>query len=362
MLYKKIIIFMLLFSINLSFFNLEHFKGYSSSNKETKYSVASLMQSKYMNDKRWNENYFHEAQFPELGITIFTDIIFTNSLFDKKGCKLNCIITFKDNVKYVFNKNYERDEIIAKKEGFSIKFKENFIKLNGNNYKIHIEDNNINLNLNYEICNPPHIFGDGIITINSRNFLAFCQPIVGAYVKGDMNYQGKNIKLNGRGSVNHDYNVIAPIKTPRQWRSFWLYNDQYSIVIHTFILLDKTQIDRIIIYKDNKLLKSFLNTGLEIGNMICDKKTNFNYPLSYKISHKDELGDEIHVNINLNSISDKIQIFEHLSPVVRSIVTLAVGEFYNYRFWSKADIKLKINNNSETIKINGIGNYVDAAE
>ena len=118
MLQKKIIAFILLFLINLSFFTLEHFKGYSSNNNYTNYSVISLMQSKYMSDKRWNENYFHEAQFPELGITIFTDIIFTNSLFDKKGCKVNCIITFKNNTKYVFNKNYDRDEIITKKKDF----------------------------------------------------------------------------------------------------------------------------------------------------------------------------------------------------------------------------------------------------
>lgn len=362
MLQKLITILILLFLINTSFFNLENFKGYSSKSKQTEYSVTSLMQSKFINNKRWNENYFHEAQFPEQGITIFTNIIFTNSLFDKKSCKLNCIVTFKNQTRYVFNQNYDRDEIIAKKEGFSIKFKENYIELKGNNYKIHIEDQNFNLNLNYEIINPPHIFGDGTITINSKNFLAFCQPIVGAYVTGNMHYKEKNIVLNGRGSVNHDYSVIAPIKTPRQWRSFWLYNDKYSIVIHTFVLLDNTQIDRVIIYKDNKLLKSFLNTGMKLDNMILDEKTNFSYPVSYTISYKDELGDEIQANINLTNITDKIQVFEYLSPLVYSVVCLAVGELYNYRFWARADINLKVNNEHEIIKITGIGNYVDKAE
>jgi hypothetical protein len=243
-----------------------------------------------------------------------------------------------------------------------MKFQDNFIELNDNNYKIHIEDKNLNLNLNYKITNPPHIFGDGIITINSRNFLAFCQPIVGAYVDGNMQYKNKNFELNGRGSVNHDYSVIAPIKTPRQWRSFWLYNDKYSIIIHTFILPDNTQIDRIIIYKDNKLFKSFLNTGLQTYNVIHDKETNFKYPTTYAISYKDDLGDKIQAKISFKSFTDKIQIFEHLSPLLHSVVSLAVGEFYNYRFWSKADIILKINDNQEEIKINGLGCFVDKAE
>ncbi len=359
---KKIILLILIFLINISIFNLEHFKGYSSKEKQPNYSVASLMQSKYMNDKRWNENYFHEAQFPEQGITIFTNLIFSNSFFDKKSCKLNCIITFKDHTKYVFNQDFSREEIIANKEIFSLKFGENFIELKDYNYKVHIKDQNINLNIEYKICNPPHIFGDGIITVDSRSFLAFCQPIAGAYVDGNLEYKNKNISLNGRGSVNHDYNVIAPIKTPRKWRSFWFYNDTYTVVIDTVILLDQTQIDRIIIYKDNKLLKSFLNTGLKTNNLLYDKEIKFHYPASYSISHVDESGNEIQANIKFEKNTDKIQIFGHLSPVLYSIVSLAVGELYAYRFWANATIKLTLNDKIETIKISGIGNYVDKVE
>lgn len=359
MLFKKItmsLVFLLILSLLI---NLESFKGYSSKDNQSNYSVASLMQSKYMGDKRWNENYFHEAQFPDQDITIFTNIIFSNSFFDKKSCKFNCIITFKNQTKYVLNQDYATKEIISEKEGFSIKFGKNFIELKENNYKIHVEDKNINLNLDYAICNPPHIFGDGIVTVDSRSFLAFCQPIVGANIKGNLEYEGKNISLNGRGSVNHDYNVIAPIKTPRKWRSFWLYNDKYSIIIHTVILLDNTQIDRIIIYKDNILLKSFLNTGLETKNFVYDEKTKFSYPVTYHILHKNEQGDELEGELNFTNFTDKIQIFENLSPLLYSIVSLAVGELYAYRFWSSANFKIKINNVEEVIKINGIGNYVD---
>src|SRR4030042_2936205 len=122
MIFKKITMSLFFILILLLLINLESFKGYSSKDTQSNYSVSSLMQSKYMGDKRWNENYFHEAQFPEQGITIFTNIIFSNSFFDKKSIKFNCIITFKNQTKYVLNQDYATNEVIAEKEGFSIKF------------------------------------------------------------------------------------------------------------------------------------------------------------------------------------------------------------------------------------------------
>ena len=192
--------------------------------------------------------------------------------------------------------------------------------------------------------------------------MAFSQPIIGAHVSGNLKYRNKNIKLKGRGSVGHDYNVVSPIKTPRKWRSFWFYNDKYSINMHTVILTNETQIDRVAVFKNGKLLKTFLNTGLKTKNYLHDNKTNFTYPTVYSINYMDNEGDEITANINLNKLTDKIQVFEYLSPVIHSIVTLAVGELWNYRFWSNAEFMIKVDNKKEVIKINGIGNYVDSSD
>ncbi|MCK4798173.1 MAG: hypothetical protein KAT05_12375 [Spirochaetes bacterium] len=358
MLLKKILILICLFN-TLFLFNLEIFKGYSSKDSSSVYSVASLLESKYVENSKWNENYFHEAQFPEQGITIFTNIIFSKAFTDKKGCKFNCTITFGDKKKYTFNQDYGPDEFEALKKGFSIKFGDNFIELKGNNYKIHLENKNVYLDLNYKIVNPPHIFGDGIIAIDKKSYMAFSQPIVGAYISGDLRYKNKNIKLKGRGSVYHDYNVISPIKTPRKWRSFWFYNDKYAIDIHTVILTNGSQIDRITIMKNGKLLKNFLNTGLKTDNFLYDNKTKFSYPTTYSINHTDNDGNKILANINLKDFTDKIQVFEHLSPITHSIVTLAIGEMWAYRFWSIAKFTMEINGKKEVIKMNGIGNYVD---
>ena len=95
MLLKKIIVFICIFTTIL-LFSVENFKGYSSKNSPPVYSIISLLESKYEKDSRWNENYFHDAQFPEQGITIFTNIIFSKAFFGEKGCKFNCIITFDD--------------------------------------------------------------------------------------------------------------------------------------------------------------------------------------------------------------------------------------------------------------------------
>ena len=341
------------------FYPLDIFKGYDDNDSANNYSLLSLLESKYTNDSKWNENYFHDAIFPENGITIFTNIIFSNSFISKKGCKFHCIITFNDGTKYVFNKDYKENEYTTSKNKFLMTFDENKIELIDNNYYLKLKDDNINLTLKYEIKNPPHRFGSGIINIDSNNFLAFSQPIAGADVIGSIVYKDKSITLSGKGSLNHDYSVTAPLKNPLKWRSFWLYNDNYTILINTIILKDNTQVDRVIIYREGKILKSILNAGLKSYNYTIDKKNAFNYPQNFLINYSDKNGDNIIAQISFKEFTDKIQAFSHLSSFVHTVVSNTVGEMWVYRFWADASFKIKIGTLNETINISGIGNYVD---
>lgn len=355
---KKVIIFLFLL-LPIFINSLEVFKGYSPKDKKSVYSVASLLESKYEKNSRWNENYFHDAIFPDKGITIFTNILFYNGVFNNNASKFNCVITFDKEEKYVFDKEYNIDDYQIHEKGFRIDFDKNHIELKDNIYILHVEDEKINLDLEYKIINPPNIFGDGIITIDNKSHLAFSEPISGAIISGNLKYDGEIIALKGRGSVSHDYNVLSVLKNPTKWRSFWLYNDEYSVNIHTVILTDGTQVDRVVIFKDNKLVKNFLNTGLVEKNYIEDKETEFSYPSYYTIDHTDNEGDSIKARIYTKGITDKIQVFEGLSPALHSLVVLVVGEMWAYRFWSDANIEINVNGNSKNIKISGIGNFVD---
>jgi len=340
-------------------FNLEYFRGYSDDSEKTTYSIESLLKLKYSTSEKCDENYFHEAQFPDLGITIFTNIIFSKTFMDKNDCKIHCVITFKDKEKLVFNEDFNKEKLVSESSKFYIKFgNNNYIRYENNVYKLHVSNEKINLNLNYEIISPPQIFGDGIVSINSRNYLAFSWPVVGARVRGELVCNNENISLDGRGSVGHDYTRVAPINNPRKWRSFWFYSDKYTVHVHTIVLTDGSQIDRIAIYKDNKLMKYFLNSGLKQCGYIKDNN-NFSYPTQFNINFTDEKNDSITASIHLKEITDKIQAFANLSPGIHKIAAMAVGEMWAYRFWTDADISFRINGVDETVRIKGIGNYVD---
>ncbi|MBN2545139.1 MAG: hypothetical protein JXB50_05030 [Spirochaetes bacterium] len=358
--FKKLFYILLLsFIIVLHSFNLEYFRGYSDDVNEPVYSIESLLKLKYVTNEKCNENYFHEAQFPDLGITIFTNIIFSKTFMDKNDCKLHCIITFKDKERYVFNEDFNKENFYSSNDKFNIRFGSKcYIKYENNIYRMHIENNKLSLNLNYEVVSPPQIFGDGIISINSRNYLGFSWPVVGAKVHGALNYNNEKITLKGRGSIGHDYSHVAPINNPRKWRSFWFYNDKYTVHVHTIVLTDGSQIDRVAIYKDNKLVKYFLNSGLIQSDYIKDNN-NFSYPTQFIINFTDEKNDTIRASIQLKGITDRIQAFAHLTPTVHKIAAMAVGEMWAYRFWSVMHISFTINGINESIRITGIGNYVD---
>jgi len=358
--FKKLFYSLILSFTVISFaFNLVYFRGYSDDVKEPVYSIESLLKLKYILNDKCDENYFHEAQFADLGITVFTNIIFSKTFMDKNDCKIHCIITFKDKDKYVFNEDFNKENFVSDGSKFYIKFGNNsYIKYENNVYKLHVSNDRINLNLNYEVVSPPQIFGDGIVSINSRNYLAFSWPVVGAKVRGELLYNNEKIILSGRGSIGHDYSHVAPINNPRKWRSFWFYNDKYTVHVHTIVFTDGSQIDRVAIYKDNKLIKYFLNSGLKQYNYINDYN-NFSYPTRFDINFTDEKNDSITASIHLKEITDKIQAFAHLTPTIHKIAALAVGEMWAYRFWTDADVTFRINGIDETIRIKGIGNYVD---
>lgn len=356
---KTFILFLFIFlSIINSIFSLEYFRGYFDDKKETSYSIESLLRIRYKNDEKCNENYFHEAQFKDIGVTIFTNIIFSKTFMDKKDCKLHCVITFKDGEKYVLNQDFNRDEIIIDNDRFFLKFNNSYMSYNNKVYSLHVEDNNINLTLTYQITNPPQIFGDGLITLNSKNYMGFSWPIVGAVVKGSLIYKNNQISLSGRGSVGHDFNRVSALNNPRKWRSFWFYNDTYTVHIHTIILTDGTSIDRVSVYKNGQILRNFLNTGLEVKNFVKDIN-NFYYPKSFEINYKSERADQIKAIITVKDITDKIQAFSTLTPTIHKLASLAVGEMWVYRFWADADIKLVVDGVEERIIISGLGNYVD---
>lgn len=356
---KKTVLFFLIL-VCLSAYGGEYFKGYSAKDIPSISSIFSILKPKYNGESKWNENYFHEAQFPDQGITIFTNVIFSKGFFGKKGCKFNCIITFNNDEKYVFNQDYDDNEFQIQNKGFGIYFGNNMIELKQEKYLVKLEDNNIKLNLTYKISSPPHVFGDGKINIDSKNFLAFTQPIIGAYINGTLEYKNKIIKLKGRGSVGHDYNSILPVNNPKKWRSFWLYNSKYSINIDTVILSKKMNFDRVVITKNGNYLVSFLNCGLKAETFIMDEENNFKYPTKYSIDYTDDNGNSIKADIKLRSFTDKIQVFKNLSPSLYTIVKNTVGEMWAYRFWSDAEFTIGLDNGrEERINISGIGNFVD---
>ncbi len=363
----KIILSIFIFSLSSAgnVFGLEYFKGYDPNKKQPAYSVSAMLKMKYRDGSKWNENYFHEAQFQDQGIMIFTNIIFSGTFMGKKGCKLNSVITFSDGEKYSFNRDFGPDEFVINDDIFGIKLGDNGYArlLDDNNYVLSLDDpvNDVSMELTYRIINPPQIFGDGVVPIDGRNFLSYSQPVCGAIVSGVLHYHGKTIKLNGRGSIDHDYNCASPLLQPLKYRSFWLYNDMYSINIHTAILKNKDEIDRVSVFKNGILYKSFLNTGLEASDYSYDNSTKFSYPGSFTIDHTDSKGDSITAAIKVMKLTDKIQCFKELSTLVHAIVVRAVGEMWAYRFWVKAEFSLNVGNKVDTIKINGTCNYVDIA-
>ncbi len=361
--FKVLTIIVILFFTNSTLSCLEYFKGFDPNKNNSQYSIRALLKTKYKDGSKWNENYFHEAQFPEQGITIFNNLIFSSTFMGKKGCKFNTVITFNDGRRYTFNNDYGPEEFIIDNDRFYIKLGNDAVieLINEKKYVLHLSDksNNVNLDLTYNIINPPQIFGDGVVVLDSNNYLSFSQPVCGAYVSGVLKYKDNTISLNGRGSIDHDYNSASPLKIPRKIRSFWLYNNKFSINIHTIILPNNSQVDRITIFKEGKILKSFLNTGLNYCNIISDNETKFSYPCMYTINYNDSTGDSINAVIKVNKLTDRIQVFNELNPVIHSIVAQAVGEMWAYRFWANAEFTLNINNQQEEIKINGTGNFVD---
>ncbi|MCG8572775.1 MAG: hypothetical protein MJB14_21800 [Spirochaetes bacterium] len=359
---NKIFYLLIFLFLHFFLFSTTVFHTYKNDFHKNNHKTINDLLQKKENFSKGNENYFHEAQFAKQGITIFTFVTFNNSVFGENDCKLNCIITFKNGETYVFDQDYSSKEVKIHDGNFHIQFgKKNYLRINKDVYAIKIDNKDIHLSLNYHYSNNGFIFGDGKVQLSKKKFLGFSQPIIGAQVQGKLKYQEQNISLDGWGSVDHDFNNVSPIDNPRLWRSFWFYEKKYAIIIHTFILPDGRQIDRMVFCKDGQIVSHYINQGLNTKKKFIDQESQIDFPAEYAINYQND-SEHVKAEIKYLEFTNKVQAFAHLPPLVHKIVAMAVGEMWGLRFWARGKFTIQINGRTEEFQLTGLGNYVDVVK
>ncbi len=339
-----------------------YFKGHTNGRVEGfDKTDVSMFRVQPMDSRYYTEAYFHEFQFEEQGIILIVNFQMHNLGFSRGYC--DTYITFSDATSgLVVEKNeYSPDEVKIDEQGFGISAGPSRIELKGNQYHVKYRGEQMQADLTYDILAPSFIQGDGKLVFDDNDFVRFNFPIPWAKVTGTLTREGKTYQLDGVGSMNHDWQVLSPLKFMSDWRAFWMYGDDATIgiVMCSSSDMEGRWLQRLMVAERGKILFSshdFKYEELEMkpvpgGNVPCPKR--------FKIEavHGD---DSLTGEMTITSIREKKDVLDDTPLLMRKLASVFVDETWSYRFWMDFDFEYQSDGRTRQIKGRGTGNYVDS--
>ncbi len=265
----------------------------------------------------------------------------------------------KSNPYYLF-KRYETKRILHSKNGFDIQMGMNHCWSNGKDYVLHIEDDGLKIDLNYESETHGWRPGNGTVVFdNNRAVFCWIVPQPRAKVSGTIQREGIKETINGVGYHDHNWGTVSLLYTIREWSWGRLYLDKYTIVFADIVLTAEYGGVRMMPFciMDNTtiLVSSFLTE-----NRTIDEKRDFlrypnsaDNPIGWNLEWKEE-GVELHLVAEASNVLEKADLLTG-NLIRRKIIEKMIAHPYYLR--CSVEAKGQLIMNEQMIPLEGKGIY-----
>jgi len=312
----------------------------------------------------YTEVWFHEIQFPDTGAMIIVNFQRHNISLRKGGAEAYLTYSAPGRPDAMDRMSLGPDQIKFDPQGFGISFGNSRVELKGDQYIIKYRGETIQADITYDILVPSFQQGDGMLRFTkSGDFVRYNFPIPWATATGTITIGGKTQKLNGHGSMNHDYQILSPTRVMGDWRALWLYgeNETISVVRCSSPDLDGKWIQRLMVAEKGKILFSSHDYKFEDLGTIKIEGSNVPCAAGFKLS-VEHGGDWLRGEVKVTSVQEKGELLQYLPSLMKRIADLIVEETWTYRFWCDYEFEFSIDGQVRTIKGKGTGNYVASVE
>jgi hypothetical protein len=315
--------------------------------------------------KFYSEVWFHEMQFAEPGIIVIVNIQLHN--LGVRSGYAGTFITVSDPAgNYFVDSEPALDPAQVKidAQGFGLSAGPHRIELVGNEYHVKYRGKLIQGDFTYQPLTGSFQQGDGRQVFQpSGDFVRFNFPIPWARITGTVTYHGRTKKLDGVGSMNHDWQVLSPTRYMSDWRAAWLYTPEatVSIVRATSPDLNGRWSQRLMVAAPGRIL--FSSHDYTFQELDPEPVAGAPVPCPKRFRVEAVAGEDwLKGEIQVTRIAEKKNILEDFPYLFRKMASLLVAETWSYRFWCDFRFELRLDGQTRTIAGAGTGNYVSSVK
>jgi len=323
---------------------------------------VSLFQAQPQESFFYTEIWFHEMQFKDLNMIVIVNIQLHNWGLKKRNADTFITVSSPELGLRLNKDSHKAGTVRIDPQGFGVTTGRHRIELAGDQYRVRYQGDDIQADLVYHPLTGSYQQGDGQIVFgDTGDFVMHNFPIPWARITGTLTVRGKTYNLDGVGSMNHDRQVLSPLRYMSRWRAFWFYTEDATIGMVRASAPDLNGVwsQRLLVADPGRLL--FASHEYQLEELDPGPGPNHGpVPLPRRFRVEAVAGDDyLRGEIRVTAVPEAKNILAEYPLLFRKLAAAVIDEAWSYRFWCDYTFELRLDGRTRPISGSGTGNFVD---
>jgi hypothetical protein len=297
------------------------------------------------------ESKFFLGQF-ESGHTVFANFLYAKAGPIRKNV-VNIAVVTPDKERYFFKEEFPDKEFITSTETCTIKAGKNYTEGKHPDFKVHVEDKNLMIDMVFHNEVPQWRPGDGRVWFDKERFYDICTQSSRAVVTGKLVLRGKETQLKGMGYCDHSYGNILSTDQASFWYSMRAFGKENQINYLEFVTPEKfgnTRVPWIMITDEKRMLYATTAVDMVPSDFVVDEGSGYSYPMQMDLKVNDGTC-ELTAKMRPKELVERFDIFQDLNFALRTVAKMFISRPIIFRFMSDFDIEFKLKGMPEKKKV-----------
>ncbi|UCD84478.1 MAG: hypothetical protein JSU92_14620 [Deltaproteobacteria bacterium] len=323
-----------------------------------------------MKSGSYGENWFFLVMLEDGG-WIASAFATTNLGIGKFRSSVDFTYYAADGTIHRFHRIYSKKHLKTSEDSFSVKIGQNYAGGEFPNYRLVIDEKELQAELNFICLTKGWKPGDGFLYLGAgkKEFWKFAAPAPRSKVTGHIMIDGKKVGLKGLGHHDHSYANIKKTSYTKVQYVFRMFTEEFTLSLMSIVLRDEYERDSanmLMLAQDDKIIFNTTEFSYVPSRFKPDKDTGYRVPYQFELKASGsgaspEPAFSLEGKIEIEHLLERCDVLEHIGSLQRSFVKAFISKPYLYRFQSGYDLNLKVGDQTRHLTGKGFSeaNFMD---
>lgn len=295
----------------------------------------------------YNENYFFIAITGE-GYYGYVNLLVTNTGLKPMTPGFSFTIVTPGKQRLVRDVDFAPEDLVAPKDHFELRLKNNFFRAIPGGYELKVADNNLGMELKFQNQVQGFVLGSGksVFGTTGEDFFYINYPAPRPVVSGKFIVNGKAVPVSGWGYIDHSLFNTNPANFERVWHNMKFHSDTHTVLISSFSAPDKYErgFSLSVLTDDKAILCAGTDVKVTEEGAAKDAASGKMYPRRVRYEIK---GDRclVRASVDVSNVTEKFDVLAKLDQKLwGKAAKLAINTFIAqpWYFRAVAPVELEI--------------------